>query len=78
MSAQVRAELTAEEEVIAAEFERGWSPEQIASATLRLGPAAADVLPGYLAELLHQRAQDEGVSEISVLRRAAESYLVPA
>lgn len=54
MSAQVRAELSSEEEVIAAEFERGWSAEQIASATLRLGLAAAHLLPGYLAELLSE------------------------
>lgn len=78
MTTETRMSMTPEEEAIAAEFEQGWSAEQIAAATTRLDPAAAGLLPAYLTDMLHQRAQDEGISELSLLRKAVETYLIPA
>lgn len=78
MNINVRMNMTPEEEAIAAEFEAGWTPEQIAASTVRLGPAASALLPTYLNEMLHQRAQQEGTDELDVLRQAVEAYLIPA
>ena len=78
MTTNIRMNMTPEEEQIAAQFEQGWNDEQIAAATVRLGPAATRLLPSYLMDMVHQRAQDEGISDITVLREALERYLVPA
>ena len=73
-----REHMSDEEVKIAEHFERGLTDEELEKATGRFGPAASQLLPSYLNRLLHERAIRDGESEVDIMRKAVEAYLIPA
>lgn len=74
----IHEEMTPEEIDIAEHFERGLSDSELRAATVRFGAGAIELLPPQLSQLLHERAVKDGQSQLDVMRKALESYLLPA
>lgn len=72
-----REHMSDEEVKIAEHFERGLTDEELEKATQFFGPASSELLPSYLNRLLQERAIRDGVSEIDIIRKAVEAYLLP-
>lgn len=77
MSTVIHNDMTPEEEALAQHFERGLTDEELSQATLRFGTGATELLPPRLAQLLHERAVKDGESQVEVMRKAVEAYLIP-
>lgn len=67
--------MTDREKAIAAEFEKGWSAEQLDAAEFSWGPGLIDFLPHALSKKLSARAHAEGVSELTIISTAISTYL---
>lgn len=74
----IHEEMTPEEKDIAEHFDRGLSDSELSAATIRFGAGAIELLPPQLSQLLHDRAVKDGQSQLDVMRKALESYLIPA
>lgn len=68
-------DMSAHDEAIADDFERGWSSERIAAAQRAWGPAVSDGLPVWLNRQLAERAHAEGRSELGIIQEALTRYL---
>ena len=78
MATLIDREMNESELAIADHFERGLSQEELKNASFRFGSAVSELFPAYLTELLHQRAVKDGETQFEVMRKAMESYLIPA
>lgn len=78
MGTVIHDQMTPEEEALAEHFERGLSNTELNQAALRFGTGATELLSPRLAQLLHERAVKDGESQVDVIRKAVEAYLIPA
>lgn len=78
MTVVIHEKMTPEEQAIAEHFERGLSDADLSQATLRFGTATSELLSPRLSQLLHERALKDGESQLEIMRKAIEAYLMPA
>lgn len=62
---------------LADEAEVGMDETTLAHARQGWGPGVVDLLPAYIVEALRERARQEGVGEVTIMRHALEDYLAP-
>ncbi|XCB29296.1 hypothetical protein RQN30_08575 [Arcanobacterium hippocoleae] len=60
------------------DFEQGWDDKRLNKADFTWETAALQLLPTHLENALRLRANEEGTSELSIMRDALEAYLKPA
>lgn len=68
-------EMTPEEIAIAEDFEFGWSEDRLDRAEMTWGPGLLHVLSPDLASKIRQRAEQDGTSDLEVIRLALTQYL---
>ncbi|MCP1388526.1 hypothetical protein M5J20_10100 [Corynebacterium sp. TA-R-1] len=67
--------MTPEEIAIAEDFESGWSEERLDHAEVSWGPGLLQVLSPDLANKIRERAEQDGTSDLEVIRLALTQYL---